>query len=72
MINMTKFIFKNEENENLYKKIMKMIANNINQYGTIELSNLYGIYDEVFTSCKELYGRTHIIRGDGVHRIDII
>jgi hypothetical protein len=51
---------------------MKMIANNIDQYGTIELSNLYSIYDEVFTSCKELYGKYHIIRGDGVHRIDII
>lgn len=69
---MTKFIFKYKENEELYKNTMKMIANNIDRFGTIELSNLYGIYDEVFTSCKELYGKYHIIRGDGVHRIDII
>jgi len=68
----TQFIFRDEETEKLYKKTMKMIANNIDQYGTIELSNLYSIYDEVFTSCKELYGKYHIIRGDGVHRIDII
>lgn len=69
---MTKFIFKDKETKKLYKKTMKMIANNINQYGTIELSNLYGIYDEVYTSCKELYGKTHFVRGDGIHRIDII
>ncbi len=69
---MTKFIFKNKETEKLYNKTMKEIAKNIGKYGTLELSNLYEIYDEVFTSCKELYGKYHIIRGDGVHRIDII
>ena len=69
---MTKFIFKNEETEKLYNKTMKEIAKNIHKYGTIELSNLYEIYDEVLTSCKELYGKYHIIHGDGVHRIDII
>lgn len=69
---MTKFIFKNKETEELYNKTMKMIAKNIHKYGTLELSNLYEIYDEVFISCKELFGACHIIRGDGVHRIDII
>ena len=69
---MTKFIFKNKETEKLYNKTMKEIAKNIGKYGTLELSNLYEIYDEVFTSCKELYAKYHIIRGDGVHRIDII
>ena len=69
---MTKFIFKDKETEKLYVNTMKEIAKNIHKYGTIELSNLYEIYDEVFTSCKELYGACHFIRGDGVHRIDII
>jgi len=69
---MTKFIFKDEQTEKLYEKTMKEIARNINKPGTIELSNLYEIYDEIYISCKELYGNYHIIRGDGIHRIDII
>ena len=69
---MTKFIFRDKENERMYNQTMKVIAENIHNCGTIELSNLYGIYDEVLTSCKELYGKCRIIRGDGVHRIDII